>query len=161
MAISAETRNSQDLVAPPESAPKRIQSLFAKLGGSNAVKAVVGELYQRLLLDEGMAPFFKNTNMASLKMHQAAFMKVAFTAVPESLDVPKLLLEKHMRLFEEGLNEHHFDVLAGHFIASCRHLDVDNELIEEAVEVVTTLRHVFEKGAKKYGGSPNRGCACM
>jgi hemoglobin len=148
--------------ARPETAPERVKNLFRALGGANAVKAVVGELYQRLLFDEVTAPFFKHSNMASLKMHQAAFLKIAFTAVPESLDVHTLMLTKHMHLFKEGLTEHHFDVVAGHFIASCRHLDIDQELIDEAVTVITSLRVVFEKGARKYGaGNANRGCACM
>jgi hemoglobin len=148
--------------ASPESAPQRVTTLFRELGGANAVKAVVGELYQRLLFDQVTAPFFKNSNMASLKMHQAAFLKIAFTAVPDSLDVPTLMMTKHMHLFKEGLTEHHFDVVAGHFIASCRHLDIDQELIDAAIIVITSLRVVFEQGARKYGaGNAHRGCACM
>jgi hemoglobin len=147
-----------------ETAPARVKTLFQKLGGANAVKAVVGELYQRLMFDEATAPFFKNSNMAALKVHQAAFLKIAFTAIPDSLDVPTLMMAKHEHLFKEGLTEHHFDVVAGHFIASCRHLDIDQDLIDEAVSVITSLRVIFEQGARKYGGgktNAHRGCACM
>jgi hemoglobin len=137
--------------------PSRTQSeiratLFTKLGGMEAVKAVVAEMYTRLLADDLTAPFFENTNMAHLKQHQVGFMKIAFTQIPEGLDVPALLIEKHLRLFQEkGLNATHFDRVATHFVGACDHLGVDQELIAEAAEVVGSLRPVFEQGAIDFG----------
>lgn len=135
-------------------------TLFQKLGGAGPIKAVVGEMYQRLLVDQQTSPFFEKINMGALKHHQVEFMKVAFTAIPEGLDVPAMLTEKHLALFEAGLNEKHFDVVAGHFVASCQHLEVPQELIDEAVSVIGPLRKVFADGARKYGPK-NSGCQCM
>lgn len=127
-------------------------TLFTKLGGVKAVKAVVAEMYTRLLADEVTAPFFAITNMAHLKQHQVEFMKIAFTQIPEDLDVPSLLEEKHMRLFlKMGLNETHFDKVADHFVGACNHLGVEQDLIAEAVEVIGPLRSVFRIAAIEHG----------
>lgn len=128
-------------------------SLFQRLGGVAAVRAVVEAFYERLLADVALQPYFEGVNMAHLKRHQVEFMKIAFTEIPASLDVSALLLEKHQRLFEAGLNEHHFDLVAGHFVGACQQLDVPQELIDEAVSVIGPLRGVFEQGAKLYGVS--------
>ena len=126
-------------------------TLLDKLGGTDALSAVVGEMYTRLLADEITAPMFAETNMTRLKVHQIQFMKIAFTVVPDDLDVPKLLVEKHQRLFaEKQLNETHFDKVAEHFVGACHHLNVDQTLIDEAVSVIAPLRSVFENTAKEY-----------
>lgn len=143
-------------MAEPAPRPK---TLFQKLGGAGPIKAVVGEMYSRLLADKETAPFFEKINMSGLKHHQVEFMKVAFTAIPEGLDVPKMITEKHLSLFEAGLSEKHFDVVAGHFVESCKHLDVPQDLIDEALGVIGPLRPIFKEGAKKYG--PSNGCTCM
>lgn len=127
------------------------KTLFQKLGGLAAVKAVVEEFYTLILNDPATAPFFEGINVALLKKHQVEFMKIAFTTIPEDLDVPALLTEKHRSLFERGLNGHHFDVIAKHFVGACQNLDVPQDLIDEAVGVIGPLRTVFEKGAQVHG----------
>lgn len=122
--------------------------LSTRLGGTNAVKGVVAEMYDRLLADEVTAPFFEGVNMAHLKQHQVEFMKIAFTEIPKDLDVNALLKERHMRLFlGKGLNATHFDKVANHFIGACIHLGVAQDLISEAVSVIRSLRPIFEKAA--------------
>lgn len=129
-------------------------SLHERLGGPPAVKAAVEEFYKRLLDDEKLAYFFQETNLAALKMHQLQFFKIAFTGIPEDLNVPALLIEKHRRLFQEkGLNATHFDMVAGHFVATLEHLGISQELIDEAVGIVVPLRAAFEKGSEKYGST--------
>lgn len=126
-------------------------SLYDRLGGPPAVKAAVEEFYKRLLDDESLAFFFDETKLVKLKMHQLEFFKLAFTGIPEGLNVPKLLIEKHRRLFQEkGLNAGHFDKVAGHFVATLEHLEISPELIDEAVAIVLPLRAAFEEGAERY-----------
>jgi len=107
-------------------------------------------MYSRLLSDEVTAPMFAETDMSMLEKHQINFMKIAFGVIPEDLDVPKLMVEKHKRLFvEKQLNESHFDKVAEHFVGACHHLDVAPVLIDEAVAVIGPLRSVFEDAAKE------------
>jgi hemoglobin len=127
-------------------------TLFERLGGTEAVRAVVQEFYTRLLADDGLAFFFEGVTLTALKIHQFEFLKLAFTGVPDGVDVGALMLQKHERLFRsKGLNVNHFDMVANHLVATLQHFKVAPELIEEAAGVVLPLRPIFEKGAEMYG----------
>ena len=82
--------------------------------------------------------------ISSLKMHQLAFMKIAFTQIPEDLDAIKLMKEKHAPLFTKGLKATHFDRVASHFVDTLQHLNISADLINECVSVIAPLRVVFE-----------------
>jgi truncated hemoglobin YjbI len=91
---------------------------------------------------------FEDVRVHLLKYHQLAFMKVAFSKVPDDLDVPAMILQKHMRLFlNKGLNETHFDLVAQHFVQTLQSLGFRADLVDESVGVIAPLRSVFEKGA--------------
>ena len=126
-------------------------TLFSRLGGVEAVRAVVDEFYGRILADDKLVGFFDQTSLAALKLHQVSFMKLAFTEIPEDVDPVALLTEKHQRLFQQGLNGEHFDLVAGHFVGALQHAGVDQALIDEAAGVVLPLRPVFVAGAEKFG----------
>lgn len=126
-------------------------TLFERLGGVEAVRLAVAEFYQRILADPKLQGFFDNTTMAALRLHQLEFMKIAFTEIPQDLDVAALLTEKHKSLFERGLNGEHFDFVAGHFVGALQHLGVNQDLIDEAAGVVLPLRGVFVQGAETFG----------
>lgn len=131
---------------------KHKETLFERLGGVDAVRATIEEFYRRIMADERLSHFFAGAHMANLKMHQVGFFKAAFTSIPKDMDVAQMLLDKHMRLFQlKGLKAMHFDMVAGHLIATLKHLGISQELINEAVTIVAPLRSVFDKGAKLYG----------
>jgi len=128
---------------------KKKNYLFDRLGGEAAIEAAVDEFYKRLVADDQLAPFFEGINMDSLKKHQRSFMKVAFTEIPKEVDVEQMMFKKHYMLFKKGLNETHFDLVAGHFVGTLESLGVASNLIDEAVGVIGPLRPIFEKGAQK------------
>lgn len=51
---------------------------------------------------------------------------------------------KHL-IDEQGLDETHFDIVAGHFSDTLSELGVAPDVKAEAVGVVATLRPIFEK----------------
>ena len=59
---------------------------------------------------------------------------------------------KHQRLFEQGLNEAHFDRFVDCLVDALRSLGVQRELVKEAAEMVSPLRHVFVEGNITHGG---------
>jgi hemoglobin len=122
-------------------------TLADRMGGEDALKAAVAGLYTRILADSDLAPFFKGVDMTKQGSHQLRFFKVAFGHVPPSMNVPKLILDKHAHLFEMGLNEGHFDKVANHLVASLQELGVAQALIDEAVAAIGPLRVVFEQAA--------------
>lgn len=145
--LKAEEEKAEDKTIDHEKDKKDSATLLAKIGGVPALKAAVSEFYDRILADESLAPFFEGTNMTTIKMHQLKFMEIAFTGIPEGLDVAGMMHDKHARLFDEGLNASHFDSVAGHFVATLEHLKVPQEHIDAAVAIVGPLRPVFEQGA--------------
>lgn len=132
--------------APSTDSNKKL-TLADRMGGEVSMKAAIAGLYTRILADSDLAPFFKGVDMTKQESHQLRFFKVAFGHVPPSMNVPKLILDKHAHLFEMGLNEGHFDKVAGHLVASLEELGVAQALIDEAVAVIGPLRSVFEQAA--------------
>jgi hemoglobin len=124
------------------------ETLLKKLGGQEALKAAVDIFYERLIKDDVLAEFFVGVDMALLKWHQLNFMSIAFTEIPKGLNVAKLISDKHARLFDMGLCEKHFDIVAGHFVGTLESLGVTKDLIDEAVGVIAPLRPCFIEGAK-------------
>lgn len=53
------------------------ESLFRKLGGTEAIKAVVNDFYDRMLEDPTVNSAFQGVDMASLRKHQVQFIAYA------------------------------------------------------------------------------------
>lgn len=59
-----------------------------------------------------------------------------------------MLINKHLRLFQhKGLDESHFDLVANHLVQTLHHFQVSQNLVDEAVAIVLSLRPTFESGA--------------
>ena len=138
-------------ITPPAKKPER--TLLDRLGGVPALRAAVGEFYRRLLADPILAPMFEEVRMPLLRTHQIAFMRIAFTKIPENFDVSSLIVQKHLRLFyDKGLNATHFDIVATHFVQTLQQLGISSDLIDEVVSIVGPLRAAFEHGAQINAG---------
>lgn len=75
-------------------------------------------------------------------------LSVAFSYVPESMNLEELILRKHARFFDIGMNCHHFDLVLAHFQSAVLELGISNETVEEAVQMLLPLRVVFERGVE-------------
>mmetsp|Transcript_33740 Transcript_33740/g.107831 ORF Transcript_33740/g.107831 Transcript_33740/m.107831 type:complete len:130 (-) Transcript_33740:668-1057(-) len=122
-------------------------TLLEDLGGEPAVRAAVEDFYGRLLRDESLMGFFRGVDMGKLKEHQHTFLSTAFAGIPPDFDAAKIIETKHSHLFARGLNETHFDMVAAHFAATLRDLQVKPDLIDKAIGVLAPLRPIFERGA--------------
>jgi hemoglobin len=125
------------------------QLLLDRLGGEEALELAVDKFYEKNVADEELAKYFEGVDMKKLRTHQFKFMKLAFTEIPEGTDIVGMLERVHGRLFDMGLNEKHFDLVAGNLVAALQELGVASNLIDDAVAVVGPLRGVFEDQAKK------------
>jgi hemoglobin len=110
-------------------------SLFEKIGGMDAVNAAVDIFYTKVLADDSINEFFKDTDMASQAGKQKAFLAYAFGA-------PMAYTGKNMRDAHTGMNltEDHFNAVAGHLVATLKELSVEQELIDEVVAVALTTK---------------------
>lgn len=128
---------------------ERRRVMLDKLGGETKRREAIDRFYSKQMEDERLQQFFHGVDVEIIKWHQFNLMSIAFTAVPSSFDVQALLLTRHKRLYDEGLNEHHFDMVAHHFLATLEEMNVDEALAKEALEVVMPLREIFKQGARE------------
>jgi len=99
--------------------------------------------------DPVLQPFFQNSDIQLLKWHQFNFMSIAFSHVPETVDVEELVLKKHARFFDVGMNVTHFDLVLQHFESALNELGIAHETIQEAVNVLLPMRPVFQRGVEE------------
>jgi hemoglobin len=114
------------------------ESLFVRLGGMAAIDAAVDVFYKKVLADPVINGFFSNVDMAKQRAKQKAFLAYAFGApVPYS---GKDLTQAHAHLVADGLNDSHFDAVAGHLQATLEELGVAPDLIGEVMGIAASTR---------------------
>ncbi len=121
-------------MSPRESTRKPAQTLFERLGGSDAVVAVVTQMYKRILADEELADFFRGVSRERLKRHQVQFLSSAFGGPNRYRG--SSISEAHAGL---GIQERHFDLVAKHLAAALRAAGVPGSLAAEVMEIVGPL----------------------
>ena len=111
-------------------------TLFEKIGGMNAVNAAVDIFYKKVIADDTINHFFSNTDMSSQTGKMKAFLAYAFGA-------PLTYTGKNMRDAHANmhLNEEHFNVVAGHLVATLNELNVDQQLIDEVVKIALSTKN--------------------
>lgn len=113
-------------------------SLYQRVGGEGAIMAAASLFYDKVLGDPDLAPFFASLDMEQQVNKQVAFLSWAFGGPERYAFRP--LGEAHARLRALGLDDMHFDRVAGHLADTLRELGVQDELIEEALRIVEGTR---------------------
>ncbi|MDB4972282.1 MAG: group 1 hemoglobin [Myxococcaceae bacterium] len=115
-------------------------TLYDRIGGEAAVFAAASLLYDKLLADPLLAPFFVALDMDALIRKQAAFLAWAFGA-PERYQY-RALDDAHRALVRErGLSDVHFDAVADHLATVLAELGVAPGMIDEVMALVEGTRH--------------------
>ncbi len=113
-------------------------SLYDRVGGENAVMATAGLLYQKILADPKLSPFFQGVDMGIQVKKMTGFMMWALGG-PHAEFRP--LRQAHARLVKDkGLANEHFDLVAQHLVETLTELGVEQSLIGEIIGVVATTR---------------------
>lgn len=114
--------------------------LFERLGGNAAISAAVDIFYDKLLKDERIRPFFAGVDMKTQIAKQKAFMAYAFGGFDSYRG--KDMRSAHERLVKEkGLNEDHFNIVAGYLQETLKELQVEDTLISEVMDVVGSTKN--------------------
>jgi hemoglobin len=113
-------------------------SLYAKIGGEDAVRATVIRMYDKILQDELLIPFFENVDVSRLRKSQEAFVTMAFGGPHHYTG--KTLRAVHQPLVLRGLSDRHFDAVIGHMVLAMKEMGVSADLIEEAQKIVEQQR---------------------
>jgi hemoglobin len=112
-----------------------LASIFEQVGGRPAVSAAVDGLYERLLADPLLAPYFDGTDMERLKRHMRAFMAVALGGA--DLYAGRDMHSAHAGL---GVTDDAFDRVVTHLVATLASLGLPGETIAAIGAKVAPLR---------------------
>lgn len=123
------------------------QTLLYRLGGDDALEAVVQIFVDCVLSDEELKPFFEGVNSRVLMAHQQRFLRVALQGMPEDFDATGYMIERHFRLFEKGLNEN--DIFLQHLGKALDGLWVEPSLVAETKARLAPFRKIFEKSNRE------------
>ena len=122
-----------------EAQKKKSGTLYERIGGPAAVDAAVDIFYQKVLADPKINHFFAHTNMTKQRQKQKNFMSYAFGAPGKYTGLA--MDAAHRKLVrEQGMNDSHFDAVAGHLKSTLEELKVDPALINEVLTAVEGLR---------------------
>jgi hemoglobin len=100
-------------------------TLYDQIGGFSTVRNLVLDFYERVLDEDDLAPFFADTDMATLVDHQTKFWSMLLGGPASYTEQQLFKLHEAM-----GIEDGHFDLLA--------------ELVVDTLE-----DHDFEEGAIK------------
>ena len=114
------------------------QSLYDQIGGAPVVEAAVDLFYRKVLTDDLISHFFDDTDMNEQRAKQKAFLTMALGGPHEYTG--KDLRTAHAPLVEKGLDDSHFDAVAGHLQATLEELGVPAALIAEVMTVAASTR---------------------
>lgn len=114
------------------------KTLYERIGGEGAVKATVIKMYDKILDDPILAPFFENVDVETLRRSQTAFVTYAFGGPNHYTG--RTLRHAHQDAVAHGLSGKHFDAVATHLKTAMEELNVPSELIGEALSIVASTK---------------------
>jgi hemoglobin len=113
-------------------------SLYDRLGGEAAVNAAVDIFYRKVLSDDRISRFFDDIDMDEQHAKQKSFLTMAFGGSNNYTGTD--MRNAHKRLVAKGLNDDHFDAVAGHLQATLKELGVASDLIGEVMAIAGSTR---------------------
>lgn len=109
-------------------------TIYDRIGGYEAIEAVVEDFYVRVLGDERLAGFFTGTNMNRLKGRQVEFFAAALGGPEPYTGAP--MKQVHQG---RGITMHHFGLVADHLAEALAAAGADAETVTEILGAVAPL----------------------
>jgi hemoglobin len=123
-----------------------IESLYERIGGEKSVGATLEIFYKKILDDQLLNPFFKNTDMSRLLEKQKSFLTFAFGGPSDYTYWQRGLRNAHRPSVENGMSDQHFDRVLMHLENTLKELSVPRDLIVEVLAITEgTRKHVLNK----------------
>ncbi|HLK60404.1 MAG TPA: group 1 truncated hemoglobin [Chthonomonadaceae bacterium] len=114
-------------------------NLYEQLGGAGAVDAAVDIFYRKVLSDESISHFFDDVDMERQAAKQKAFLTYAFGGPNNYTGLD--MRHAHAHLVARGLNDDHFNAVAGHLQSTLAELSVPAELIDQVLTIAESTRN--------------------
>jgi hemoglobin len=110
-------------------------TLYERLGGKDAINAVVDGMYVKIFTDPDLEDFFRKTNKEHQKEMQRQFLTYATGGSTEYTG--KNMKDAHRG---RGIGNKEFDIVATHVVNTMKELSVPEELINEVAGLLLPLR---------------------
>jgi hemoglobin len=110
------------------------QPLYHRLGGDEAITAVVDEFYERVLADDRLAPMFEEVDMDALRAHQAQFISSVTGGPVDYTGADMHAAHQHLDVTHDQ-----FALVATHLRESLEAFDVADEDVDTVLSVVGDL----------------------
>jgi hemoglobin len=134
----------------PTAAPAAIVylMLYEEIGGVAVLRTAVSVLYQRVMADPVLAPWFEGVDLERLRAHQHAFLTAA-------LDGPNVFAGRRPDEAHAGLHvtDEAFDRLTDHLTGVLRDLGVAPETVAAVSARLEPLRHLVVEAHGEAGRS--------
>ena len=105
-----------------------VKELFERLGGASGLANVVRDMYERVLEDPDLAPFFANVSMDRLHHMQYQFLASAFDGPIEYAGAELTAIHSG-----RGITGQHFAKFCGHFADALEAHGVERPDVEMAL----------------------------
>ena len=106
-------------------------SHFERIGGAAAIGAAVDQLYQRILADPALAPYFTGVDLPGLKRHMALLLTTVLGGPDEYQG--RGLVEAHQG---RGITEQDYQRVGAHLTSVLTDLGVDRAAIDAVTGVL-------------------------
>ena len=117
------------------------QTLFDKYGGFSTVSKIVLRLYDQLLDDDDLGPFFDDVDLPKLVDHQTKFVSSLLGGPASFTDRHIQMAHRHMVIEHE-----HMDRLKELVRSTLNEFDVDEEDIAAVIEAFEARRSLLIEG---------------
>jgi hemoglobin len=109
-------------------------SLYAKIGGHDALEVIVEDFYCRVLADDHLAGFYAGSNMRCVKARQVEFLSAVLGGPGPYTGTP-------IRQVHEGrgITMHHFAMVAAHLADSLCAAGLHPDTITEILRAIAPL----------------------
>ncbi|KAB1186626.1 MULTISPECIES: group 1 truncated hemoglobin [Haloferax] len=110
------------------------KTLYERLGGKEAISAVVDEFYDRMLADDELAPYFEDTDMQKQRAHQVQFISAVAGGPVDYTGADMREAHEHLELSHDD-----FAATATHLKDALEEFDVEENEIDEVLDAVASL----------------------
>lgn len=115
------------------------ESVYAQIGGEAAMDAAVKLFYSKVLADDHIARFFDSVDMDRQLGKQKRFLTMV-TGGPNNYTGRSMRVAHRKLVHERGLDDSHFDHVAGHLQATLEELGVAAPLVTAVMTKAAGLR---------------------
>lgn len=108
-------------------------SLYDRIGGESTVDRLIDDFYDRIVLDQELAPFFKESNMG----HQRSMFREFIAA---ALDGPAKFTGRSITEAHQGraIKASHVQKFVDHLFSALRNFEIDSRDMDEIIARINT-----------------------